>query len=158
MRLQLISLTLASLVLGGCGERQQTTEAVHAVPGSVAFARGGPTAPSPVSLIVTASDVDATGTQYNIQIDGMGAYTDGSQNVQAVLDQYGTFAFNTPAQTRKSQIRRLTYNFNSPVDPLNSYRPTLANTGLYHISTGPSSFNPFIPIQNLGINGNPASE
>lgn len=154
MRVNLIPLTLASMVFAGCSEQPQTTEAVSAVTGSMAAAKGGPAALSAVSLIVTVSD----GAAYGIQSDGKGAYTNGSQNVSAVLDTYGTFAFNTPSTANKAETRWLTYNFNSPVDPLNSYRPGSSNTAPHHISTGPSSFSPFIPIQTLGINGNPTSE
>jgi hypothetical protein len=113
---------------------------------------------SPVSLVVTVSNADAAGNQYNIQNDGMGAYTDATQNVQAILDQYGTFAFNTQSATHKTAMRWVTYNFNNPVDPTNTYRPNPSNTANYHFSTGPSSFSPFTPIQNLGVNGNPSSE
>ena len=54
----------------------------------------------------------------------------------------------------------MVYNFNNPVDPNNSYRPSPDNMHNYHFSTGGSPYgtNPFIPLQNLGINGNPATE
>jgi hypothetical protein len=113
---------------------------------------------SPVSLVVTVSNADAAGNPYNIQDDGNGAYTDGSQNVQAVLDNSGTFAFNTQSATYKTAVRWVTYNFNSPVDPTNGYRPSPSNAKDYHFSTGRSSFSPFIPIQNLGVGANPSSE
>lgn len=112
-----------------------------------------------VSLIVTIANQDATGTPYNIQDDGAGAYTDGSQDVQAVLDNNGTFAFNTETNVkRRDAIRWVTYNFNAPVDPSNSYRPSPSNLQNYHFSTGASSFSPMIPIQYLGINGNSNAE
>jgi hypothetical protein len=50
------------------------------------------------------------------------------------------------------------YDFSHPVDPANTYRPSPSNTQNYHFSTGPSAFSPFIPIQNLGVGGNPVSE
>ena len=78
--------------------------------------------------------------------------------MQAVLDQTGTFAFNTKSATHKAAIRSVTYNFNSPVDPLNTYRPTPSNSQNFHFSTGTSALSPFIPIQNLGVNGNPSSQ
>jgi len=113
--------------------------------------------PSVVSLVVTVANADSVGNAYGIQNDGMGSYTDGSQNVQAILDQYGTFAFNTLAKGRTA-TRWVSYNFNNPVDPSNSYRPDPSNLQNYHFSTGASDFQPFIPIQNLGVNGNPVSE
>jgi hypothetical protein len=92
----------------------------------------------------------------------MGDYINGAQNVQAILDQSGTFAFNTFTSTNPHAIatRWVVYNFNNPVDPANTYRPSPSNTKNYHFSTGGSDFgtNPIIPLQNLGINGNPATE
>ena len=155
MRSALIPFFLMAVMVAGCGESPRPTEAIYASPVAATYGKGSST---PVPLIVTVSDVDGSGAAYNIQSDGGGVYTDGTQNVQAVLDQYGTFAFNMPAVTRLSQIRWLSYNFNSAVDPANAYRPTPTSTAPYHVSTGPSSFSPFIPIQNLGINGNPSSE
>ena len=158
MRSSLLSLTFVALLVAACGESSLTTAVPLTAPAASLPSKGGPTALTAVSLVVTVSDVDGLGAAYNIRSDGGGAYTDGSQNVQAVLDQYGTFAFNTPANTRLSQVRSLKYDFTSPVDPSNAYRPTPTSTAPYHISTGASSFSPFIPIQNLGINGNPSSE
>ena len=155
MRSAMITISYVALVATGCS--QAPSESLTA-PGTPAFTNSASVKLASVSLVVTVSDVGGTGTAYKIQSDGGGAYTDGTQNVQAVLDQYGTFAFNTPANTRLAQVRSLKYNFDSPVDPANTYRPALSSTGLYHISTGPSSFSPFIHIQNLGINGNPTSE
>lgn len=120
------------------------------------MARG---APIPVvSLTVTISNSDGTGGAYGIQNDGKGAYVDGSQDVQAVLDNSGTFAFNTEIRTHRNAVRWVTYNFNHPVDPSNTYRPNPSNLENYHFSTGPSQYSPFIPIQNLGVNGNSSSE
>ena len=158
MRSSMLSVTFVALMVAACGESSPTTAAALTAPGAAQLSKGPPNSLAAVSLVVTVSDVDGMGAAYNIQSDGGGAYTDGSQNVQAVLDQYGTFAFNTPANSRLSQVRSLKYNFNSPVDPSNTYRPSPTSTALYHISTGASSFSPFIPIQNLGINGNPSSE
>ena len=110
-----------------------------------------------VSLVVTVSNVDAAGATYRIRNDGQGSYTDGVQGVQAILDQYGTFAFNTFASGRKA-IRSVVYDFDSPVVPTNTYRPSPDNAHNYHFSTGASAFAPAVPIQNLGVNGNPQSE
>ncbi len=111
-----------------------------------------------ISLKVTVSN--ATGN--NITNDGNGDYINGTQNVQAILDQSGSFVFNTFSSTNPRAVatRWVVYNFNNPVDPANTYRPSPSNTKNYHFSTGPSSFgtNPFIPLQNLGVNGNPATE
>ncbi|HMA22066.1 MAG TPA: hypothetical protein VKO87_14750 [Gemmatimonadaceae bacterium] len=109
-----------------------------------------------VPLVVTISDTDSVGIPYNIQSDGKGVYTDGVQDVQAVLDSYGTFALNTAG--RRTPTRWVRYDFNNPVDPANAYRPNPSTLQNYHFSTGASDYSPFIAIQNLGVSGNPASE
>lgn len=116
-----------------------------------------------ISLKVTVSNYDANGNAYNIQNDGdgKGDYVNGVDYVQAVIDQYGTFAFNTFASNPKTVAKRwVNYNFNNPVDPANTYRPSPSITKNYHFSTGSTTFGtqPFIPLQNLGVNGNPATE
>jgi hypothetical protein len=110
-----------------------------------------------VSLSVVIASADSLGNAYRIRGDGQGAYLNGSQGVQAVLDQYGNFAFDTFV-SGKSAVRWVTYDFSSPVDPTNSYRPTPSNGRNYHFSSGASAFSPFTPIQNLGVNGNPTVE
>lgn len=118
---------------------------------------------STVSLKVKVLDADASGNPYNITSDGKGDYLNGVDYVEAVLDQYGTFAFNTLNQKLKPGMvakRWVNYHFNSPVDPNNSYRPAQSTNYNYHFSTGGSTFgtNPMIPLQNLGVNGNPSTE
>lgn len=115
-----------------------------------------------ISLRITVSNFDANGVAYNIQNDGKGDYVNGVDYVQAVVDQYGTFAFNTIAANNTKTIGRrwVSYNFNNPVDGANTYRPSPSNSNNYHFSTGGTSFGtqPFIPLQNLGVNGNPSTE
>ena len=155
-RLQAVSIAVVLLLMGACGEQQQVTAPVR---GSIFSAQTGkPISLPTVSLIVTVSDADGTGAAYNIQSDGQGVYTNGTQNVQAILDQSGTFAFNTNTFTNRAAIRWVKYTFNNPVDPSNSYRPSPSNSKNYHFSTGPSAFSTFTPLQNLGINGNPTTE
>ncbi|MEJ7822701.1 MAG: hypothetical protein WKF85_10295 [Chitinophagaceae bacterium] len=111
-----------------------------------------------ISLIVSVND--AAGN--NITSDGKGDYLNGVDYVQAILDGSGTFAFNTlnSRSTKTVAKRWVNYNLNSPVDPNNTYRPSPSNTKNYHFSTGGSVYgtNPFIPLQNLGVNGNPATQ
>jgi hypothetical protein len=111
-----------------------------------------------IALSITVSNVDSAGNAYNIQNDGQGPYVDGLQQVEARLDNYGTLAFNTQTKTSRPAVRWVTYNFSNPVDPSNAYRPDPDRVHNNHFSTGASAFSPFIPIQNLGVNGNPASE
>jgi hypothetical protein len=121
-------------------------------------AKAKTTTPPVVSLTVIVSD--ATGN--NIISDGLGNYVNGVKNVQAILDQSGTFAFNTNSSSNPNTLasRWVNYNFNNPVDPTNTYRPNPSNTKNYHFSTGGSAYgtDPFIPLQFLGINGNISTE
>lgn len=152
-RSKIHSILFAALLMTAC--RDETTGPRVAVPTALVTAR----APnlSTVALVVTVSNADAVGNPYGIQNDGKGVYTNGSQNVEAILDQSGTFAFNTNT-SNKTSIRWVTYNFNNPVDPTNTYRPSPSNTKNYHFSTGTSAFSPFTPIQNLGVGSNPSTE
>jgi len=141
---------------------KKTTELVQPSEEFVTAKGGGgsPNSLSIVSLRVTIND--AAGN--NITSDNQGEYVNGIDYVQAIIDQYGTFAFNTfsPSQKIRNAVvkRWVNYNFNNPVDPGNTYRPSPEQSQNYHFSTGGSSFgtNPFIPLQNLGVNGNPTSE
>jgi len=153
-RYRIVFLLPAALLTIACSD--ETTSPDMGAPHTVSAARA-PTLPT-VSLVVTVSSADQAGNPYGIQPDGQGVYTNGSQNVQAVLDQSGTFAFNTNTFAKKTAIRWVSYNFNTPVDSTNTYRPSPSNTRNFHFSTGPSAYSPFTPIQNLGANGNPTSE
>ena len=110
-----------------------------------------------VSLTVTVDDVDGGGVAYGIQSDGHGAYVNGTQSVEAVIDQYGTFAFNTyntngQGKNRPPAQRWVHYDFNNPVDPSNTYRPSPTDDQNYHFSTGPSRVNSaWGPLQNLPV-------
>jgi hypothetical protein len=147
------ALVAALIVATAC--RQEPT-APKPIEARLAMARAA--TPATVSLSVTVSNDDGLGSAYGIQNDGKGAYVDGIQDVQAVLDNSGTFAFNTEVRTNRNAVRWVAYNFNNPVDPSNTYRPNPSNLENYHFSTGPSQYSPFIAIQNLGVNGNPSSE
>jgi len=138
----------------GCGDPMLASAPRNRDPAVLSASRGS--APV-VSLVVAIADADGSGNSYHIRSDGQGTYTDGTQGVQAILDQYGTFAFNT-VTAREVAVRWVVYDFSSPVDPTNTYRATPSNSLNYHFSTGPASNVPFLPIQNLGVNGNPATE
>lgn len=155
---------LAGLVLGilagvaACNEGSSSAERVLGA-GSVPVDSKG--AVTPVSLVVAVSNVDGLGNPYGITNDGQGTYVDGQQYVSAVLDQYGTFAFNTfvpPKSFRGPAVRWVNYDFSHPVDPSNTFQPTQDHTRIYHFSTGGSGLLPWVPLQNLGINGNPSTE
>jgi len=135
---------------------QEAVTGPHPVAATLAMARQ--TAIPTVSLTVTVSNADDFGAPYAIQNDGGGAYIDGTQDVQAVLDNNGTFAFNTETGMHRDATRYVSYNFNNPVDPSNTYRPNPSNLKNYHFSTGASAYSPNIPIQNLGVSGNPSTE
>lgn len=120
--------------------------------------KGNPNTLATVSLRVIVSLLNSDGSECKIKSNGQGDYINATQNVQALIDQYGTFVFNTRASTRKAAVRWVNYTFDAPVDNQNTYRPTPSNNNNYHFSTGASAFSPFIPLQNLGINGNPSTQ
>ncbi len=146
----------SSLVIASC-TKKLADEAVSKEDATInSRSVSKPVTLSTISLKVTINNSPG----YNITSDNGGDYFNGTQNVQAIIDKSGTFVFNTNTSTRQAAIRWVNYNFNNPVDPTNTYRPTPSNTKNYHFSTGGSTFgtNPFIPLQNLGVNGNPATE
>lgn len=157
----IMKLIVAAFIFTSC--KKQTSEVAplrnnEEIP--TAKPGGNPNALPIISLRVTVNDAEGN----NITSDGKGDYINGTDYVQAILDQSGTFAFNTfspPQRVKNAPVKRwVVYNFNDPVDPENTYRPTPDNSHNYHFSTGgsPWATNPFIPLQNLGVNGNPATE
>ena len=154
------SLILAAFIFPSC-KKQTSQVAPSGNNAEIATARpgGNPTLPT-VSLRVTINDAEGN----NITSDGKGDYINGVDYVQAILDQSGTFVFNTfapPQKIKNAPVKRwVVYNFNHPVDPENTYVPSPDHSRNYHFSTGGSIYgtNPFIPLQNLGVNGNPATE
>ena len=152
---------IAAFAFTAC--KKQTTEFATPVANeeiASAKAGGNPNALPTISLRVTINDAEGN----KITSDVKGDYINGVDYVQAILDQSGTFAFNTfaPATKIKNAVvkRWVVYNFNNPVDPENTYVPSPDNSHNYHFSTGGSPWgtNPYIPLQNLGVNGNPATE
>jgi hypothetical protein len=146
---------LLPILLASVGCSDLTTSSPAVITKEPVAGRGVATA---IPLVVTISSTDDFGAPYRIVSDGKGTYTDGVEDVQAVLDQFGTFAFNTETRSNRNAIRSVRYDFNDPVDPSNTYRPTPTSLENYHFSTGASDFSPMVPIQNLGVNGNPVSE
>ena len=152
---------IAAFAFTAC--KKQTTELAAPVANeeiASAKAGGNPNALPTISLRVTINDAEGN----KITSDGKGDYINGTDYVQAILDQSGTFAFNTfapPTKIKNAVVKRwVVYNFNNPADPANAYQPSPDNSHNYHFSTGGTSYgaNPFIPLQNLGVNGNPATE
>lgn len=154
---RLTRIVLGVLTIGviGCGETSPSLDGVAAAHGGPLDGKGSLT---PVSLSVTVSNFDSLGNPLGITNDGQGAYVDGSQNVGAAIDQYGSFAFNTLATKRGPATRWLNYDFTHPVDPSNTFRPAQDHTQDYHFSNGSTQFSPWVPLQNLGVNGNPSTE
>jgi len=152
---------LASHCLTSC-KKQTTAFATPVANEEIGSAKtgGNPNALPTISLRVTINDAEGN----KITSDGKGDYINGTDYVQAILDQAGTFAFNTfapPSKIKNAVVKRwVTYNFNNPVDPANTYRPSPDNNHNYHFSSGGSPYgtNPVIPLQNLGISGNSATE
>jgi hypothetical protein len=116
-----------------------------------------------VLLSVTLSNNYSDGTACNIQSDANGPYVNGSQNVSAVIDQYGNFLFNTQASSnpRSSTVLRwFNYNFSQPLSGYSAQNINVDHTkmGNFNMIKSNLSTLPFIPLQNLGINGNPTTE
>ncbi|MGZ3881729.1 MAG: hypothetical protein ACXVBF_10345 [Flavisolibacter sp.] len=150
------------IVMSSCVKKLPEATSDYREPSTGASLRGN-TSLTTVPLRVKVVDTDGSGNPFYITSDGKGDYLDGVDYVGAILDQYGTFAFNTVNQKLKPGTvakRWVVYNFNNPVDPNNTYRPNQSTNYTYHFSTGGSLFgtSPFIPIQNLGINGNASTE
>ncbi len=112
---------------------------------------------TPVSLIVTISDngcTDANGNVIacNIRSDGGGAYTDGSQNVSATLDQYGNFIFDTQSSRNPPQ-RTVTYDL---TQPLTTGAPSLFQDSVqkHHMASAKPQTDPgqWAAIQTLAVN------
>lgn len=111
-----------------------------------------------LDVIIQNEHLDDFGNTLHCKIkseDGR-IYSDGVDYVRAVIDQNGTFVFNT--NTSKGLAKRfVVYDLSDPVDPTNSYNPGFS-TGSYSyynfiFSTGSTSYGttPFIPLQNLAI-------
>lgn len=162
IRLRMLHAVAFTMLLISCKKNVQEPLLENNSVDATSISRAGRTSLPVVSLRVKIFDADPLGNAYNITSDGKGDYVDGVDYVSAVLDQYGTFAFNTlgSGKPKTVVVRWVNYNFNKPVDPANTYRPTSSTNYNYHFSTGGSPFgtNPVIPIQNLGINGNPSTE
>jgi hypothetical protein len=153
-RIAVLALVVVAAAVAACDSSQRASTVLGPISSLQAAKSSGPPV---VSLIVTVSNTDAFGNPSGITNDRLGTYVDGSQFVSAHLDQYGNFAFDTDPG-RSAAIRWVNYNFNNPVDSTNTFRPTQDHTQNYHFSTGGTAFSPFIPIQNLGVNGNPSTE
>jgi len=151
-----ICLTIA-VAAAACAEGTQPTGTSPAGPSSVSQ-EAKPGAPTTIPLTITVSNTDASGNPSGITNDGLGAYVDGVQNVEARLDAAGTLAFNTFTAKRGTATRSVHYDFTHPLDPLNLFQPPQDATQNYHFSTGGSQNNPFVPVQFLGTPGYPTSE
>jgi len=142
------------VVASACADQgEPTSPQIAANKAEVAFAKSPGSGLGKVRLRVTVADYTAGGTAYAIQSDGKGDYVDGSQSVVAFISTSGVLQFDTYYGTAKSAVRSLRWNFNDPVDPNNTYRPTPTASFDYHWAMKSTP----IPLQNLGVNGNPSS-
>ena len=150
----LLSSFLLALLIASC-----TKKAADIAPVSnsdeVATAKS-PSAPSlqTVSLIVTVNNAGN-----KITSDASPDYTNGSQNVQAVIDRNGNFVFNTNTNSSRTATRTLNFDFSSPITEYSN--PPATNTSKsYTLETVASTSTgiTFTPLQNLGVGANPTSE
>lgn len=149
----LMSAGLAISLLGGCGSNVATPTSGGAMLQSRGASRLGT-----LNLNVTVSDVNSTGVAYNLQSDGGGTYFNGQRSVSAQLTTSGALDFELDTAVSGTKyaepLRWLVANYDQPLDASNTYRPNpTANPDWRIVTTGGT-----VAIQNLGVNGNPASE
>jgi len=107
--------------------------------------------------VVLKSTIDNTSmVQSKINSENGQPYTDGLENVQAIIDQNGNFVFSTNISKSNLAIRYVVYDLSDPVDPTNTYVPAFGrgyyNQYNYVFTTGNSQYgSAFIPLQNLSI-------
>lgn len=117
-----------------------------------ASSKGKPSSLSTVSLKVTVTDAGN-----KITSDLLGDYINGAQNVRAVIDNTGNFVFNTN-NSPKSPVRKLNFDFSQLLQAGTGTPPPTNTSKNYLVQTVNTSSQNFIPLQNLGVNGNPTSE
>lgn len=145
-------LPAAILLFAGCagGGLDLTPTGPASVP--ISLAKAAPSTP----IAVTVEDQGPSGA-YRIQSDGLGEYLNGLQGMQSEIDGFGNLQI-TPNNLNASTApqRTLTFDYNSPADPLNTYRPDNGVQWNFKIKSNKvNNGNP--GIQDLGVNGNPAS-
>lgn len=112
---------------------------------AISYTQERKTVLSSVSLKVTVNDAGN-----NITSDGHGDYVNGSQNVQAVIDNAGNFTFSTNTNSFKAPGRSLNFNFSQPLT-IYSDPPSTNVIKSYQLSSVASTVSPFTAIQNLTI-------
>ena len=141
------SATLATmLLLSGCGDPVSTGALSPTEP---SFARAAPSVP----LAITVEDQGPAGP-YRVRSDGGGDYVNGLQTVIAEIDGWGSLQFRVLITA--SPARTLTFDFDAPIDPANSFRPETAGAQNFTIKSNATTTGA-PSIAELGINGNPAS-
>jgi hypothetical protein len=122
-------------------------------------AKAGQTTLPTISLNVSIANdyTDANGAvqTYKIRNENGQSYSDGIDYVKAVIDQNGTFYFNTNTSKNSLATRFIVYDLSDPLDPTNTYSPAFGRGYYYQynyiFTTGSSQYgtNPFVPLQNL---------
>jgi len=133
------------LVLAACGETDRALTA------PADEAPGGPSLAKPASDSVRIAVTVATGGGNRIQGDGLGEYVHGLQGMQAVIDATGglQIAPNNANSTTPPQ-RTLGFDYSAPIDPLNSYHPSVA--GQWNFKIKVNRINTGNPrIQDLAV-------
>jgi hypothetical protein len=155
-RYQFVVFVLVAASVAACSKPAPSAQSLVGPSALVAQdAKAG--SPPVISLTVTVSN-DVSGSPAGITNDGLGAYVDGSQGVQAELDSSGTFAFNTFTGRHGTATRWLNYDFSHPLDPSNTFLPAQDHSQNYHFSSGGTQYSPWAPVQYLGTAGYPNSE
>ena len=148
-------LTALLLVFSFTSCKKQATDLRQSTEESASAKASLSTALPTYSLKVTVDNSSGN----KITSDGLGDYTNGSQNVQAIIDKYGNFIFTTNTITTRTPSRTLNFDFSNVINQFST--PPATNTSKsYTLETLASTVSgiPFTPLQNLGINGNPTTE
>lgn len=144
-----------AFLLGACAETTSAPSGpLELTPKTSMTAAAAPSKNTSTAIAVQVADTGPSGA-YRIRSDGLGEYVNGVQGMTAEIDPYGNLQI-TPtngASTTPPQ-RTLRFDFSAPTDPLNAYRPDESGQWNFKIKTNAVG----LPrIQDLGINGNPAS-
>lgn len=152
MRTNAFATAIAAALAVGCNQSPETT-----TPTAPSFAAGGkPPAATSTPLAVTVEDLGPLGP-YRIQSDGLGDYVNGVQAMMAEVDPFGNLQISPNNLTSATPPQRtLRFDYTAPVDPLNTYRPSASGQWNFKIKTNKTN-NGNPRIQDLGMNGNPAS-
>lgn len=123
-------LAASALLVLACGPGEPSGGPVALV-GSGALAR--PATSIPVAFTVS----DAAPNR--IRSDGLGEYVNGQGTVTAEIDTYGNLQVSVTSALPPA--RNLTFDYDAPADPANTYRPNLSGSRWFRIKSNKTNNN-----------------